>query len=281
MEKHAESPGNHVVKEDVSDILQYYQFSEEENRPERQNLEYLVTLQLLNRYIEPGRSILELGAAAGQYTVPLARTAKEVTAVDISPRLIDLNRELIEKAGLGGNVTHHVSDAREFVGQDKAEYDAILAMGPLYHLSHRWEREQLLKGLRGRLNKNGLLITTHLSRIGFVSYILATQPEAILSPGREAFEIWQKGRVADHPRDGQFRGYFTSIAEIADLFRSCGLDLIGTHCQDPGVAGLDEIFNRLPDTLKAPWAEFLCSISDDPMALGAGRSILCVARAEA
>lgn len=267
-----------IQADDVSDILRYYETSGEEGRPSRQNLEYLVTLQLLEKFIQPETRVLELGAAAGQYTAVLAQKSCHVTAVDLSPSLVEINKALTKNFGLSSFVEYFAEDARSFVSHCESSFDSCLVMGPLYHLTQKSDQIALLQNCKKLVGKKGRVISAHLTKVGYLSYVLAHQPASILSLHKEVPEIWKSGHVENHPRNGQFRGYFTDLKELKDLHRSAGLEITSIHCQDPCIGGMDEIFNRLPQDLKVVWAKFLASVSDDSMVLGSGRSLLCVAK---
>lgn len=57
-------------------------------------------LDLLLPAVDHGTTVLDVGAGAGRFTIPLARGAREVTAVDPTPALLALLREDAAAAGL-------------------------------------------------------------------------------------------------------------------------------------------------------------------------------------
>jgi hypothetical protein len=173
------------------------------------------------------------------------------------------------------------ADARDLSKHVRGPFDAVLAMGPFYHLVSVDEQSSLMAAMREVLAPEGLVISTHLTRIGLISYMLTRFPTWAMDSPEEVDQVLSLGYLPDHPRNGNFRGYWTTPEEIRQLHERHGLEVVALHSQDPCIGSADEIFNRLPSDYQACWAEVLLRVSDDPLALGSGRSVLCVARLSA
>jgi 2-polyprenyl-3-methyl-5-hydroxy-6-metoxy-1,4-benzoquinol methylase len=78
--------------DDVSDIKTYYDnvTDRETTRLERHQLERDITWLYLDKYLPAKGSILEIGTASGAYTVELAKRGYDITAVDISEKMLDI-----------------------------------------------------------------------------------------------------------------------------------------------------------------------------------------------
>ncbi len=263
--------------EDVSDILSYYDGNQEAFRYGRQQLEFQITARVLAQYLPASARILELGAGAGFYTAMLAERGHRVHAVDFSASLIEANRATIKEANCEDQVTHQVADARDTSALGEGLFDAVLVMGPLYHLVEEEERRRLLVGLRSRLNSGGLVFSAHLTRTGFLGYMLYKYPEWVSDPKRFK-KLWKFGIEVNHPKNGSFRGYFTTVEEIEELDRAAGFEPVAIYAQDPVIGGVDEIYNRLPPPLKIAWADALFEVSEDRGLFGSARSLLSIAR---
>ena len=148
--------GKYMI-DDIADIVAFYNNNPdaEHFRLERHQLEFDLTLRYLRKYLPPKGSILEVGAATGRYTMELARRGYDITAVDISERLFDRCRELLQAEGLENKVKFIVADARNLGQVLKNDFDAVLIMGPLYHLVYEKDREQALREVFPRLKKDG------------------------------------------------------------------------------------------------------------------------------
>ena len=88
------------MQDDVGDIAALYDSDpeKEQRRLAEHQLEYDLTWRYLERYLPAEGAVLEIGAAAGRYTLQLARRGYRVTAVDLSAALIERCRENLAAA---------------------------------------------------------------------------------------------------------------------------------------------------------------------------------------
>ena len=95
-------------------------------------LEFLRTWDILTRALPspPGR-IVDVGGATGVYAGPLARAGYDVTVVDPVPAHVAASQAL-------PGVSAVLGDARSL--SISGEADAVLMLGPLYHLTERADR---------------------------------------------------------------------------------------------------------------------------------------------
>ena len=156
------------MKDDISDIQSHYDdnVDDEEERLKRHQLEYDLTWRYLTRYLPPTGSILEIGAGPGVYTLPLCRRGYAVTAVDLSAALLERCQQRLAEEGLQERAQLVVADARNLQAVPGTAFDAVLLMGPLYHLIFAEDRREALRQAVQRLRNGGLLFSAHLSRVG-------------------------------------------------------------------------------------------------------------------
>lgn len=260
--------------DDISDILAYYKKNQEGQRSTTQQLEFSITFMLLQKYLPPRSKILELGAGVGFYTAQLALQGHLVTAVEPVAELVQTGKEILTKLNLQSQVTWQNKDARTFEAQPE-HYDAVLIMGPLYHLIKKEDRIQVIEKAASSLKHQGLLFSAWLSRAGFLTYLLARQP-GFIQQHQLIDEVMAHGHYLNHPRDGSFRGYFAEKNEMAELPK--GFESVGLFCQDPCIGGLDDIFNLLPPNLKDEWTKYLFTQCHKPDLIGSGRSVMSITR---
>ncbi|HEX5633608.1 MAG TPA: magnesium protoporphyrin IX methyltransferase [Gemmatimonadales bacterium] len=77
-----------------------------------------------------GCRVLDAGCGTGQLAVELARRGAEVTAVDLSPTLVQLARERLPADLRGGRVEFRAGD---FVDEALGHFDYVVAMDSLIH----------------------------------------------------------------------------------------------------------------------------------------------------
>jgi ubiquinone/menaquinone biosynthesis C-methylase UbiE len=147
------------------EVLAYYERFAEESRlregPSR--LECERTKEILGRVLpKPPATILDIGGAAGAYSSWLAEQGYNVHLVDASARLVDEARKV--SATLERPIASlSVGDARSLPKPDGFA-DAVLLMGPLYHLTAASDREAALREAHRVLVHTGLVVVAAVSR---------------------------------------------------------------------------------------------------------------------
>lgn len=94
-------------------------------------VEFLTTMRYIEKYLQPGMRILEIGAATGRYSHTLARMGYQVDAVELIQHNIDIFKANTQP---GENVTVLQGDARDLSSFANDTYDLTLILGPMYHL---------------------------------------------------------------------------------------------------------------------------------------------------
>lgn len=266
------------VKDDISDIAAFYDsgVEAEDARLEQHQLEYDLTWRYLTRYLPPAGSILEIGAGTGRYTLALCRRGYAVTAVDLSAALLEQCQRRLAAEHLDGQARFVVADARDLRAVPAA-FDAVLLMGPLYHLIFEEDRREALRQATARLRSGGLLFSTHLSRLGVLGDLLRRAP-AWIEQSEEVRWLLEYGRRPDDQPRGGFRGYFARVAELRPLHEAFGLQTLVVAGVEPAISADDESYNRLPAPQRDMWLDLLFAISTDETTLGASRHLLYIGR---
>jgi len=267
------------MSDDVSDIAEYYNSNPEgeHSRLERHPLEYELTWRYLNQYLPSQGSILEIGAATGRYTLELARRGYRLTAVDLSALEIEKCRQNLIEAGLADRVRLVVADARDLSAVTERGFDAVLLMGPLYHLVIEADRKVALKEAYHRLREGGILVSAFISRLGIMGDLLKNVP-AWIEEQTEVRSVLEKGKDPFDYAQGGFRGYFARIPEIAPLHEALGLETLVVAGVEPAISADDESYNTLQGKQRQLWLDLLYEISAEPSIVGASRHLLYIGK---
>lgn len=265
--------------DDLSDIIDFYNTSleNEHARLERHQLEHDLTWRCLRRWLPARGTILEVGAATGAYTVNLARHGYPVTAVDLSPVLLEKCRQRLVDNGLEKQVRLVLADARDLSPLDQRDFDAALLMGPLYHLVVKEDRLMALQQVYDRLKVGGLIFSTFISRFGILGDLLKKMPEWIESQDEVRSHIQHGCRPDAQPRGG-FRGYFARLEEIAPLHEAIGFQTVVLAGIEPGISADDASYNQLRGTRRELWLNLFEALSTEPSMIAASRHILYIGR---
>ena len=127
-------------------------------------LEFLRTWELLTRFLPPPPAVvLDVGGATGVYAFPLARAGYDVHLVDALEHHVATARR--RAAGEDGPVPVSMAagDARRLEHAD-ASADAVLLLGPLYHLTDRDDRLAALREARRVTRPGGTVAAAAISR---------------------------------------------------------------------------------------------------------------------
>lgn len=268
------------MRDDIGDIEAFYDESpeREHERLVEHQLEFELTLRLLRRHLRPASRLLDLGAATARYSVALARDGHRITAVDLSARLIERAREVVAAAGLDGPIDLRVGDARDLGFLGDATFDAVLVMGPLYHLVDAADRRLALTQVSNRLGPGGLVFSAFLSRFGVLGDFLRRMPDWIHNADEVASLMDTGARPADAPRTGGFRGYFATVPETIALHESIGFETVSLVGVEPAISADDESFNSLSGDARERWLDLFERVCDEPSTVGASRHLLYVGR---
>lgn len=265
--------------DDVSDISAYYiaDPEREHTRLERHQLEFDLTWRNLERFLPAQGTILEIGAATGRYTLPLAQRGYQITAVDLTPALLDLNRQQIAAAGLDDQVRFVAADARDLASVTARDFDAVLLMGPLYHLIAEADRRAALRQAADRLRDGGVLFSALISRFGVFGDLIRNDPGWIEDQAEVEALVASGHRPDEAPRGG-FRGYFARVDEIAPLHEALGFEPLALVGVEPAIGAADADYNGLQGDQRRRWLDLLDRISTEPSIVGASRHLLYVGR---
>jgi SAM-dependent methyltransferase len=269
-----------MKRDDLSDIVAFYSKNGEGLRSQRNQLEFALTLGVFGALIPEDARVLEIGAGAGFFTAHLALAGHRVTAVELTPALLDENRRLIaeleKKSQKTLNVEFVQADARDLVGVPERQFDVILSQGPLYHLTELEDRVASMNASAQFAHEKTVFMSAVLHRIGFLGYLLKNQPGFVQSNESMVDEIMTHGHYLNHPRNGTFRGHYMDLAELVELHTEAGFELETVLTLDPCIGSNDEAFNSLEEPQKSAWIQYFLKRIADPQLLYTGRTWLAL-----
>lgn len=265
--------------DDISDITEFYDRDPdfENERLTRHQLEHDLTWRYLDRFLPKGGSILEIGAATGKYTLELARRGYRVTAMDLSANMLEKCRLRLSAAGLEKKVHYIVGDARDLDMVHGEEFEAVLLMGPLYHLVVEEDRKMALRQSYLHLAKGGIIFSTWISRYGILGDLLKNSPDWIEHQS-EVRGILEQGRDPEGHTEISFRGYFATVPEIATLHEEIGYETFVLAGIEPAISADDYSYNRLEGKQRQMWLDLLYEVSTEETIMAASRHLLYVGR---
>ncbi len=233
-------------------------------------VEYVITARYLERHVPESCAVAEIGVGAGHYSELLARRGCRVHLVDVSEKLLEAAAARLRGAGLGERVAGVTLASATELPLPTASQDAVLLLGPLYHLRDPDERRAAVGESARVLKPGGIVAAAGINRLPFLRDMF--RPPAEVAEAEEFFaeEFRQaQQRFRSDLLDGRFPreylacgnldpehappiGYahFTTLAEFREL--------LAPFFQEIAVAGVE--------SFSAPWQERLNAMSADEAA---------------
>jgi ubiquinone/menaquinone biosynthesis C-methylase UbiE len=154
------------AKQVVSEIVRHYDEVDESSRLRTGwfKLEHARTQELILRHLPPApATIVDAGGGAGTYACWLAERGYQVHLIDPVPKHVEQARAASAQQPQHPLASAEVGDARHLAHADESA-DAVLLLGPLYHLVEREDRLACLREARRVLHPGGLLWGAGISR---------------------------------------------------------------------------------------------------------------------
>ncbi|MCL2783027.1 MAG: methyltransferase domain-containing protein [Propionibacteriaceae bacterium] len=142
------------------------------NRPE-----FLLTCRMLDRYIKPGDTVIDIGGGPGRYSLYLANKGCQVTLFDLSAANIDFALHQAKEQNL--EISAIAGDAREADSLVTGQFDHVLLMGPLYHLLDEAHRTTAVNAALNLLKPSGVLFASFINVFSGLIWAMKLQPGVV------------------------------------------------------------------------------------------------------
>jgi SAM-dependent methyltransferase len=240
-------------------------------------LELVRTQEIIRRHLPPGSlAILDVGGAAGVHARWLADDGHAVHLVDPMANHVAQARRL---AGTGRRITAEIGDARRLAARDQT-VDAVLLLGPLYHLTDRSDRLRSLAEARRVVRPGGLVFVAAISR--FASLLDGLARGFLLDPRFRSIvrRDLDDGQHRNPDRTPQWftTAYFHHPSELADEAAAVGLECVEVVGVEGVAAWFQDVVDRWDGTDSSDPILFAArALEREPTLLGASPHLLMVA----
>jgi len=270
-------------KKPPPEVVSYYEATDEAGRLEQDYfpLERARTQEIVLRSLPPSPAVvLDVGGAAGAYSYWLAALGYAVHLVDPVPRHIQQAREAAgtHPARLAGI---HQADARALPAAE-ASVDAVLLLGPLYHLPQREERLAAWREARRVLRPGGLVFAAGISR--FASLLDGLRTGKVFDDPAFAAIVERDLQDGQHRNDTATLSFFTTAyfhqpADLAAEGEEAGFEAVAVHAVEGPGAFLADFGKRWNDAAhRVTLLRFLARVEREPALLGGSPHLLAVGR---
>lgn len=272
----------------LDDVRAYYATASERERARLANeqdgtLEFLINRHVIAAHLPPGARVLDIGGGPGRYTLWLAERGHRVVLADLSPELLAIAREQVAASAAKPLVEEIIeADARDLSRWPDAAFDAVLALGPFYHLTAEGDRNRAAAELARVVRPGGPVFVAVMPRYAFIRRVLAH--------GQERHQLAKPGFLAailDHgvfrnDRPGGFTaGYGFRPEAIAPFFEGHGFTTLALVASEGIVPDLQGELAALATADPAAYRATLDAVLNtaaDPSILGLSNHLLYVGR---
>ena len=209
-------------------------------------VEFARTCEILERALPPApAAVADIGGGPGRYALWLGERGYTVHHRD----LVELHLEQLagDAAPRGLAIDSAIADARDLDLAD-ASVDAVLLLGPVYHLPTRADRVAALAEAARVVRPGGPVFAAAISRWaprlhGEVAEKLGDEYPVI----RELVDVVERTGRLIPLFEGSFSGYCHRPDELGDEVRAAGLDLVDLVGVEGIAFALSDLEQRLLD----------------------------------
>jgi SAM-dependent methyltransferase len=233
-------------------------------------LEFARTKELLERHLPSAPAkVVDVGGGPGIYADWLASRGYEVRLVDPVPLHVEQATELA-----AGRFAVTQGDARQLDEKDQS-YDAVLLLGPMYHLTDERERIRALREARRVLRLGGIVAAAVISR--FASLLDGAYAGYLDDPKFSA--IVERDLADGRHRSSGGAEYFTTAyfhrpEELRAELETAGLEVVGVF----GVEGPSWLLVRDDSEVPEALLRVARTLEQEPSTIGTSAHLLAIGR---
>ena len=160
------------MDERIETVRQYYDQNAvaEWDRLDAHPFEFVLTTHMMEKYVKPGDSVLDIGGGPGRYAIHFAKMGCDVTLVDLSEGNIALAGQ--KAAEEGASLQAYAANCLELESLALGQFDHVFLMGPLYHLLDESQRVSAVELALSHLKPGGVLYCSFILEFAAVIYDL-------------------------------------------------------------------------------------------------------------
>ena len=245
---------------------------------EESPVEYAITRRWLDRWVAAGAVVADIGVGVGHYALHLAHRTCQIHLVDIADRLLQTAQIRLRDAGLQAAVCGvTMASATDLSVLPANTFDAVLLLGPLYHLCALEDRQRAVREAHRLLKPQGVVFAAGINRLAYLRQMWLIAPQ--VATAREAFHrrYLLDGNVDPAHVPPLGFAHLTTVAEFRALFLEAFTEEL--------VAGVESFtghhqkqWHRLTEPERQAWLDLVDTTAATPEGLGAAEHLLFIGR---
>jgi SAM-dependent methyltransferase len=241
-------------------------------------IEFGITARSLQRWIPDFSLVADIGVGGGHYSELLARRGCSIHLVDISQKLLDTAIDYLRSNGLEFKICGvHKTSATDLSCLPSGTCDAVLLLGPLYHLCILEDRQRAIEEAAQILKPGGIVLASGINRLAYLRELFRESPQLVLERKDFHQQYLQTGNLDPIHAPPLGDAHLTTIAEFRQLFKTRfeEIALLGT---ESFASAFQPLLIELPPAKVEAWLDLVEQTAATPEALGATDHFLYIGR---
>ena len=219
--------------EDIKNVFDFYNSGAEIGRLERGLgvIEFYRSKEIISSYLTgSGLKICDVGGGIGRYSEWLAEKGHDVTLIELAPVAVEYAKKEMKTPYIA-----EVGDARK-LNVESSTCDAVLLMGPLYHLINLSDRMTVLSEAYRVLKPGGLLFAAGISKFSSATWALSVYGNGVDFIDDDVYMDMLKREMStgEHIRPATYPriiadAYFHTPDGLCSELVSGGFSVVGKH----------------------------------------------------
>lgn len=256
------------------EVKKYYDGYDEDNRLIKDNshsIEFITTTKYLDRYISKNDKVLEVGAATGRYSFYYDQNGCNVTALELSEKHVAIMKNKLNDKF--SNMSVFQGNALDLSRFNDDTYDAVLCLGPIYHLTSEEDRTKCIQECLRVLKPGGLIAIAYISKFAHFADMIKRNREDINDTGLH--NIMKTGAESN---DSNACFYFSAYDDIEKLMDDNKIQKT-IHIATDGIADMiRENINSFTNEEFDLWMQYHLDTCENPNLIGYSKHCLYIGR---
>jgi len=247
----------------VQEVYRRFDENSRLNKSQAARVEFLTTVQYIEKYLTPGAKILDIGAGAGEYSLYFARRGYHVSALELADANIATFRAKMTSDDPIDLVQGNAMDLSRY---NSDSFDVVLLFGPLYHLHEEADKLRCIEEAKRVCKPDGKIFFAFISN----DIVILTMQQAhsdYLMAGDYHKETF---RLDDFPF------VFHTPAHCRELLGKAGIQIIHEIASDGASELLQDLVNGLDAASYQQYLRYHFYICEKPEFLGMSNHLLFV-----
>jgi len=246
-------------------------------------LEFIVTMHFLEKYLPKSGLILDAGGGPGRYTIELAKQGYDMVLLDLVKELLEMAKRKIRREKVENKVKQIVEGSITDLSMfDDETFDGVLCLGgPLSHLLDSKQREMAAKELVRVAKKDAPIFVSVISRLGLLKTLLIEFPEEI-KHCRHQLEVgdYIPGVIPSKEATGFTAAHWFLPEELKGLFEKLNVKTL----ELVGLEGLSSHQKRATNRLYKDkgkwnaWVDIILKTCNHPSIIGTAEHIMYIGK---